>query len=55
MYTEDGFPEVYVLLQEYSAEHGHRWLQLRIPARPNGLTGWVRRRALGSLNTHERG
>ena len=40
--TEDGFPEVYVLL----AEHAD-WVRLRLPQRPNGVTGWVRRDTLG--------
>src|SRR5689334_5055051 len=47
MLTEDGFPEVYVLLQEVVNKQGHPWVRLRIPARPNGQTGWVRRSALG--------
>jgi hypothetical protein len=47
--TEDGFPEVYVLLHEYVNAGGHEWIQLRIPGRPNGRIGWVRRNALGSL------
>ena len=40
--TEDGFPEVYVLLAERAD-----WVRLRLPQRPNGVTGWVRRDALG--------
>jgi hypothetical protein len=47
MWTEDGFPEVYLLLQEYVNTERHHWIQLRIPGRPNGRTGWVRRSALG--------
>jgi L,D-transpeptidase catalytic domain len=47
MLTEDGFPEVYVLLQEALSKQGRPWVRLRIPARPNGQTGWVRRSALG--------
>ncbi len=45
--TEDGFPEVYLLLQEYANAQGNDWVKIRIPARPNGQTGWVRRSALG--------
>jgi hypothetical protein len=41
-FTEDGRPEVYLALQRYDG-----WVQVRIPARPNGQTGWVRRSALG--------
>jgi hypothetical protein len=47
MSTEDGFPEVYVLLSEYTNASGRQWVEVRIPARPNGETGWVRRGALG--------
>ncbi|MDT7803347.1 MAG: hypothetical protein QOI78_6780 [Actinomycetota bacterium] len=49
-YTEDGFPEVYVLLRSHTDAHGQQWIQLRVPGRPNGLTGWVRREALGNFN-----
>jgi hypothetical protein len=44
-FTEDGRPEVYVALQRYGA-----WVQVRLPMRPNGQTGWVRRGALGRFN-----
>jgi hypothetical protein len=47
MLTEDGFPEVYVLLAQVVNPQGHAWVKVRIPARPNGQTGWVRRSALG--------
>jgi hypothetical protein len=47
--TEDGFPEVYLLLREYLDSSGHHWVELRIPARPNGQTGWVQRYALRSF------
>jgi L,D-transpeptidase catalytic domain len=42
--NEDGFPEVYVLLAERDG-----WIRLRLPQRPNGVTGWVRRDALGPI------
>ena len=45
--TEDGFPEVYVLLTEQRDSAGVTWVRLRLPQRPNGVTGWVRRAALG--------
>ncbi len=52
-YTEDGFPSVYLLLREHRDAHGVDWVKLRIPGRPNGRTGWVRRTALGSFHlTH---
>jgi lipoprotein-anchoring transpeptidase ErfK/SrfK len=49
MDTEDGFPEVYLLLREYVNSQGHAWVQVRIPARPNGQIGWVRRSALARI------
>jgi hypothetical protein len=49
MSTEDRFPEVYLLLREHANSSGHRWVELRIPGRPNGRTGWVRRGALGGF------
>lgn len=36
--TEDGYPEVYLLLRR--TDDG-RWTKVRIPRRPNGGTGWV--------------
>ena len=40
-YTEDGFPEVYLLLRSHWDSHDRQWINLRIPMRPNGRTGWV--------------
>jgi len=52
-YTEDGFPEIYLVLRAREDQHGQRWVKLRIPGRPNGRTGWVRRESLGALHlTH---
>jgi hypothetical protein len=48
--TEDGFPEVYILLAEQQDAAGDAWVQLRLPQRPNNVTGWVRRRALGPFH-----
>jgi hypothetical protein len=45
--TEDGFPEVYVVLAQQQAANGATWVHLRLPQRPNKVTGWVRRAALG--------
>jgi lipoprotein-anchoring transpeptidase ErfK/SrfK len=45
--TEDGFPEVYVLLTRQVDAQGHTWIQLRLAQRPNDVTGWVRRDRLG--------
>ncbi len=53
--TEDGFPEVYLLLDSRVDRGGHSWIKLRIPGRPNGRVGWVLRQALGALKqTHWR-
>ncbi len=52
-YTEDGFPEIYLLLRAHWNAAGQEWIKLRIPMRPNGRTGWVRRQDLGALHlTH---
>jgi hypothetical protein len=52
-YTEDGFPEIYLLLRAHWDSAGREWVKLRIPARPNGQTGWVLRNALGAFHmTH---
>ena len=48
--TEDGFPEVYELLDSRVDAAGHRWIKLRVPGRPNGRVGWVLREALGGLH-----
>jgi hypothetical protein len=54
-YTEDGFPEVYELLDRRMDRTGHTWFRLRVPGRPNGRIGWALRQALGALHvTHWR-
>lgn len=45
--TEDGFPEVYPLLRSWRDPEHRTWLEVRIPMRPNGRKGWIRRSALG--------
>jgi hypothetical protein len=45
--TEDGFPEVYLLLSSRQDARGITWVRLRLPQRPNGVKGWVRAGALG--------
>jgi hypothetical protein len=50
-YTEDGYPEVYVVLARYTDSQRRVWLKVRLPMRPNGRTGWVPRGALGGLHT----
>ena len=48
-FTEDGLPEVYVALRSRRVRSA-TWVQVRVPMRPNGTTGWVRAAALGRLN-----
>jgi hypothetical protein len=48
-HTEDGPLEVYLVLKSKVVKQV-AWLQIRIPGRPNGRTGWVRESDLGPLN-----
>ena len=48
-FTEDGPLEVYPVLASHVDRQGGTWLRIRIPMRPNGRTGWVRREDLGNL------
>jgi hypothetical protein len=48
--TEEGRREVYLALRSQSDAAGREWVQVRIPRRPNGQTGWVPRTALGTLH-----
>lgn len=50
METEEGVPEVYLLLDSYTDAQGRVWVKLRIPGRPNGREGWVARGALGAFH-----
>jgi hypothetical protein len=47
--TEDGFPEIYVVLQRWVDPANRTWLRVRLPMRPNGRKGWVQEAALGDL------
>ncbi|MDQ3723936.1 MAG: L,D-transpeptidase, partial [Actinomycetota bacterium] len=47
--TEDETFEVYPVLQSWVNPAGRTWLQIRLPGRPNGRTGWVPRHDLGPL------
>jgi hypothetical protein len=47
--TPDGFLQPYVLLREHWTR-GAPWVELRIPGRPNGRTGWVPLGALDSFH-----
>ncbi len=40
-FTEDKLPEVYPVLGARMDSDGRRWVNIRIPKRPNGKTGWV--------------
>ena len=48
--TEDGLPENYLLLSRMTDDKGRVWVRIRVPERPNGLTGWVLRTALGNFH-----
>lgn len=47
--TEDGLPEVYLVLESRLDDNFAVWLKIRIPKRPNGGVGWVREEQLGNL------
>jgi hypothetical protein len=49
--TEDGVPEVYIVLRSLLDDQDRPWLRIRIPGRPNGRTGWVREEQLSNLKT----
>jgi hypothetical protein len=52
-YTQDGFPALYLVLHAHWDSGGREWVKIRIPGRPNGRVGWVKRDALGALQvTH---
>jgi hypothetical protein len=48
--TEDKLPEVYLVLEGKLDSGGEPWLRIRIPARPNGRTGWVPADVLSELH-----
>lgn len=51
--TVDGQAEVYLALRSYTVGR-ITWIQVPIPGRPNGVTGWVTASALGEMHvTHE--
>jgi lipoprotein-anchoring transpeptidase ErfK/SrfK len=55
--TEDGFPEPYLALRSTVDSRHRTWVQVRVPGRPNGRTGWVVRGALARfhvVHTHIR-
>lgn len=51
-FSPDGFQQSYILLRKRWVG-SHVWIEVRIPMRPNGRTGWVPRRDLGRFHvTH---
>jgi hypothetical protein len=49
--TEDGQAEVYLALREQRVtKTGASWIEVSLPQRPNGVTGWVEASALGPLH-----
>ncbi|MBA3749025.1 MAG: L,D-transpeptidase [Solirubrobacterales bacterium] len=48
-FTEDRLPEVYPVLAARQDSGGRAWLQIRVPKRPNGVTGWVLDETLSSF------
>jgi hypothetical protein len=51
--TEDGYPEVYLVLGLLVGKDHRVWAKISLPMRPNGTTGWVPRQALGKLQTDD--
>ncbi len=49
-FTIDEQAELYIVLASARRASGGTWLRVELPGRPNGLTGWVPRAALGPLN-----
>ena len=43
--TEDNLPEIYLGPASWR-DTTNTWVKIRVPKRPNGVTGWVPRRAL---------
>jgi hypothetical protein len=51
--TEDGFPEVYLLLETFRNARDEQWVRMRMPGRPNGRIGWIPAADLGPFHvTH---
>lgn len=48
--TEMGSPEVYLMLSQLPDSRGRMWVRIRLPGKPNGRTGWVRRSTLGAIH-----
>jgi hypothetical protein len=48
--TEDGLAEVYELVAQRTDSDGTTWVQIMVPERPNGVTGWVPEDDLGPFH-----
>ncbi len=51
--TGDGQAELYVALASARLASGQTWIEIELPGRPNGQTGWVTSGALEALHTVE--
>lgn len=51
--TIDNQAELYVVLASARLASGAVWLQIEVPARPNGQVGWVPSGALGTLQLND--
>lgn len=49
--TTEGRALPYLALARQTRTPGVAWIEIRVPGRPNGRTGWVRASALSSLRT----
>lgn len=49
-WTQDGTPELVLLLEERADARARMWVRVRLPMRPANRTGWVRRAPLGRYN-----
>lgn len=48
--TNDGQAELYVALSSAHTTANETWIEIELPGRPNGKTGWVPRGSLGPLH-----
>jgi L,D-transpeptidase catalytic domain len=49
--TPEATANLVTVLARHTDEHGELWVRARLASLPNGLTGWVQRRALGGYTT----
>lgn len=48
--TEDGTDELVAILGRAKTPDGTWWIKVRLPVRPNGMTGWLPRTHIGEIN-----